>query len=428
MKTARHREPVNVNCWPRLMAHFRGVAVMLVGSLLLAACVEDDPRYPVYYHYRVDVKVDGAPVSIERVIKCTGTLVTDWEVSPGTKTGADYANPPVIGAYVPGTSQAVYTPVPNACLWASATPEQIEADKKQVHRFLVSPLTPENKYLPPDSKLPVLWASDDKTFDRMEYYVSKRALSGQDSHVEFIKAFPPEIVDEAAFEASEKRAETESPDLTPFIFPRDQKAARELQIYKERFGLSNPTSWIVAFCHGAWRIPRNEWSEVPGLTEWVAVLPKESVGYYLPSNLRVKFSETIAGSGARNGPSLMPIGTVTDRARKFSGRFATYEGIHPVIPTDQGEYVDLSVTGFFGCNYDVLNTSSSHSHWGRETVLKDLKPNSGYSVRLQGSKLWASLPDGAPMYVPALDEIIVFRTLKVGSTPIDEPVVKGWKE
>ena len=216
-----------------------GLAVMLVGSLLLVGCERNDPRYPVYYRYRVDVKVDGVPVTIERVIKCTGTLVTDLMVSPGATTGADYRNPPVIGAKVPGSKAAVYTPVIGACSWASASRREIEEDKKRVHQFLAQPFTEEHRKLKPDSKMPVLWVNDSETFDRMEYYVSETGLSGKHGHVEFIKAYPPVKVDKQAFKASEKRAETESPDLTPFIFPETRTTPTAQNYTKNALKMKN---------------------------------------------------------------------------------------------------------------------------------------------------------------------------------------------
>lgn len=246
-----------------------------LASLLLAACVQDDPRYPVYYSTRVDVKVNGAPVTIERVIKCTGTLITGSTHAPSVTTGGTYANPPLMGAYVNGTREAVYTPVVHACRWASSTAEEREGDAKRLHRSFDRPFTDQHDYLPPDAMLPVLWVNDDQTLDQMEYYVSKRTLSGIDSHVEFIKAHPPVKVDRQAFEASESRAETESPDLTPFIFPRDQGAARELKLYKDRFNNAGRGHLVYSVCHAAWRIPRAEWSKIEGLEEWVAGLPED---------------------------------------------------------------------------------------------------------------------------------------------------------
>jgi hypothetical protein len=324
----------------------RNIFLGIGAALLLAACVEDDPRYPVYYHFAVDVKVDGQPVRIERVIKCTGTLVTGSTFAPGVTGGGTYANPGLIGAYVPGTREAVYTPAGGACRWASATPEEREENAKKLRRVLDRPFTEVNKYRPPNSVLPVLWVDDDLTLNEMNFYVSERSLSGNYSRVEFIKAYPPEIVDEAAFVASEQRAETESPDLTPFIFPRDQKSAHDLQLYKDRFGGPGHGFVISSTCHAAWRIPRAEWSKVPGLNEWASSLSKDLMGYRLPQDLWAKFRETIPGGGARNNVSIMPVSRVTNTARERSGRFATFEQIHPVIPTAEGAYVDLSQTGF----------------------------------------------------------------------------------
>lgn len=393
-------------------------------ALLLTACVRDDPRYPVYYSYRVDVKVDGVPVTIERVIKCTGTLRTDTSVAPGVTTGGTYANPPLMGAYVNGTREAVYTPVVHACRWASSTAEERTEDAKKYVRSLDRPLTEQHESLPPNSILPVLWVNDDQTLDQMEYYVSKRTLSGFDSHVEFVKAYPPEISDEQAFLESEVRAETESPDLTPFIFPRDQNAADELKLVQERgYRAGIPVS---SHCHAAWRISREEWSKVPGMEDWVASLPAKGVGYIPARELFSNFRTTIPGSGARNDPTLIPVNGVSEYKRRVSGRFAALDQIHPVIPTDEGAYVDLSRSGFFGCNHDVQFPDRVLARGGGK-FLKNLSTNGGYSLKLEGDQLNAFFQLWTPVFIPELDSVFVFKVLSVGPS-IDEPVVKGWKE
>ncbi|MGS4884288.1 hypothetical protein [Roseibium sp. MB-4] len=399
----------------------RIVFLAFLAPLLLAACVQDDPRYPVYYSYRVDVKVDGVPVTIQRVIKCTGTLVSGSTVAPSVTSGGTYRNPPLMGAYVNDTGEAVYTPVVHACRWASSTAEEREEDAKKLRRSLDRPFTDQHDSLPPDSILPVLWVNDDQTLDQMEYYVSERTLSGVDSHVEFVKAHPPEIADEQAFRASEVRAATESPDLTPFIYPRDQGAARELKLYKERGHA--PGKRVRAQCHAAWHIPRDEWSKVPGMEAWTASLPAKGVGYRLPVELLPPYHDTVRGPS--HDVRLMPVSPVSDYKRKVSGRFATVDQIHPVIPTDEGAYVDLSRFGFFGCNHDVQFPDRVSARGGGR-FLKDLPPNGGFSFSLQGDQFGAVFFD-LPVFVPELDSVFRFRTLSVGGS-IDEPVVKGWKE
>ncbi|MBD8890438.1 hypothetical protein [Roseibium litorale] len=404
-----------------MQAIFRPISI-LACALLLAACERNDPRYPVFYSYRVDVKVDGVPVTIERVIKCTGTLVTDWMVSPGTTTGGDYANPPVIGAKVPGTKSAVYTPVIHACRWASASPSEIEEDKKKVHRFLAQPFTEEHSKLKPDSKMPVLWVNDAETFDRMEYYVSETGLSGKQGHVEFIKVYPPVKVDRRAFRASEKRAGTESPDLTPFIFPRDNDYAYGTTLYKER-GM-RPGIRIVSVCYGAWRFPKSEWSKVPGLEEWVATLPKNGRAYLISDELWPNFTQTFQHEGWRSDPSLVPVGYMPKGEGEKVGRFATYDTIHPVFSTDEGSYVDLNESGSFGCIYEPMYPNRWQINVDRST-----KPTASYPMKLEANRLWADFrPADNPVYVAELDEFIVFTSLSAGPNVLDEPVVKGWKE
>lgn len=405
------------------MLSFKNICLfLLLAALLLAACEWNDPRYPVYYNYRVDVKVDGVPVTIERVIKCTGTLVTDWFVSPGTTTGADYRNPPVIGAKVPGSKAAVYTPVIHDCLRVAAGKDEIEEDKNRVHRFLAQPFTEEHRKLKPEAKMPVVWVNDAETFDRMEFYVSEKGLSGNHGHVEFIKAYPPVKVDRRAFRASEKRAETDSPDLTPFFFPRDNNYAHGTEIYKQRrFGNGNR---VMAVCYGSWRIPRSEWSQVPGLEEWVAALPKDGRAYLISYELWPAFTETLQPKGWRIDPSLVPVGFIPQKRRDKVGRFATYDTIHPVISTDNGSYVDLDETGSFGCIYEPLYPNRRQINVDRST-----KPTASYPLKLEANRLWADFrPTENPVYVPELDEFIVFTSLSAGPSKVDEPVVKGWKE
>lgn len=411
-------------------AGFRARKRQLVTGLLMltiSACVEDDPRYPVYYRFMVDVKVDGQPVRIERVIKCTGTLVSGSTYAPGVTTGGTYANPPVMGAWVPGSKAAVYTPVVGACKWAAASEADIEEEEGRVHRFLTRPLTEDHRSLRPGSLLPVLWVADANTFAQMEYYVSERTLTGIDSHVEFVKAHPPVKVDKQAFRESERRAETDSPDLTPFIFPRDQNAARKLRLYKERFENAGSGHRVHAICHAAWRIPREEWSQVEGLDDWVASLPDDGRAYQISSELSLPFWELIPFRGSPNTPSLGPIGYAPERDIQETGRFAFYDTIHPVISTDQGRYVDLNRSGAFGCNYSVM--FPDRKQIARQmSVDRSTGPSASYPIRFEQNRLFAQFtPTLSPVFVRELDEFIIFMSLSMGGA-IDEPVVKGWKE
>ena len=130
-------------------------------ALGLGACVSEDPAYPAYYRFAVDVKVDGKPVTIERVIKCTGTLVKNPPYAPGTTQGADYMSPPVIGAKVPGTTAAVYVPVVFACRWAALDDQgRTWKGKKVADWEAATPFTEAHRTLKPDSKLPILWVED----------------------------------------------------------------------------------------------------------------------------------------------------------------------------------------------------------------------------------------------------------------------------
>jgi len=390
-------------------------------ALFLAACVQDDPRYPAYYSYRVDVKVDGVPVTIERVIKCTGTLVSGSTYAPGVTTGKTFLSPPIIGAYVPGTEEAVYAPVASACRWAAATPKEREEDARKNIRFLDRPFTEVHRSLKPGSLLPVLWVSNDQTFDEMEYYVSAGTLSGPDNRVAFIKAHPPEIVDEAAFEASESRAKTESPDLTPFFRPDDLRLAQETKLYRDRFS-GDYSGGVYPRCLAAWRVPRSEWAQVPGLEAWVDKLPESRLAHLIPDDLWLPFDQTIRGIAKRTGtfPIKKETGTGFDR-------FKTFDAISPAISTDEGTYVDLSRQGFMGCEYRLIQPRRVAAEQ-RFKVDRSTEPTASYHYELIGDRLYGRfMPTGSPVYVRELDEFVVFQGISIKGTA-GEPVVKGWKE
>ncbi|WP_417672260.1 hypothetical protein [Roseibium sp.] len=400
---------------------FRRFSLIFMSALLLAACVENNPRYPAYYSYRVDVKVDGVPVTIERVIKCTGELISGSTLSPSSTYARTFLSPPIIGAYVPGTKEAVYTPTAGACRWAAATPEEREADAKKYVQFLERPFTEEHGSLKPDSLLPVLWVSNDQTFDEMEYYVSAPTLSGTGNRVEFIKVHPPEIVDEAAFEASESRAETESPDLTPFFRPDDLRLAQETKLYRDRFS-GDYSGGVYPRCLAAWRVPRSEWAQVPGLEAWAADLPDDDRAYQIAKPLWSTFTASMRG--IRMATGIFPIET-----EHYTGldRFKTFDTISPAISTDEGTYVDLSRQGFMGCEFRLIQPRRVAAEQ-RFKVDRSTEPTASYHYELTGDRLYARfLPSLAPIFVPRLDEFIVFQSKSIKGTA-GEPVVKGWKE
>jgi len=397
------------------------IALLAVMITALAGCVESDPRYPTFYRYVVDLKVDGKPVQIDRVIKCTGTLVTGSSYAPGVKTGKTFINPPIVGAYVPGTGEAVYTPVVSACRWASATPEEREEESKKLKRVLDRPFTDQSEYLPPSSILPVLWVSDDQTFDQMEYYVSARTLSGAGSRVQFLKVYPPEIVGEAEFEASEKRAEAASPDLTPFFRPEDIRQAQETSLYKARFQ-SHVGGAVFPECFAAWRVPRSEWSQVPGLEGWVTNLPSDGRAFRIDVPFWGAFTDML--NGINNSPGDVPVERETSAG---IDRFETFDAINPVISTDEGTYVDLQRQGFMGCEFRLIQPNRIEAEEPFK-IDHSSEPTPSFRYELVGERLYARfLPSNAPIYVPELDEFVVFKSKAIKATS-GEPVAKGWKE
>ena len=402
-------------------------------ALGLGACVSEDPAYPAYYRFAVDVKVDGKSVTIARVIKCTGTLVKNPPYAPGTTQGADYMSPPVIGAKVPGTTAAVYVPVVFACRWAALDDQgRTWKGKKVADWEAATPFTEAHRTLKPDSKLPILWVEDAERFANIEYYISERALSGRHGRIEFVRAHPPEKMDEAAFEASERRAHRESPDLTPFFFPEDSKVIHDTQIYRDRFGpwvgrYGGPR--IGTYCLAAWVIPREEWTRVPGVEQWVENLSvEENTAYRLSFDLAETFDEILPAFRGRSGRSLYPIGYVSDRDREDVGRFAFFDTVHPVVHTPEGVYVDLERSGLAGCNYEALNMDSRHAAWAKANYLSGVAPNDASIMHLDGTRLRGSIYTRYPYYLRELDAFVLFTTISTGRSKSGEPVEQGWKE
>ena len=404
-------------------------------ALGLGACVSEDPAYPAYYRFAVDVKVDGKPVTIERVIKCTGTLVKNSPYAPGTTQGADYMSPPVIGAKVPGTTAAVYVPVVFACRWAALDDQgRTWKGKKVADWEAATPFTEAHRTLKPDSKLPILWVEDAERFANIEYHISERALSGRHGRIEFVRAHPPEKMDEAAFEASERRARLESPDLTPFFFPEESEIIHDTKIYRDRFAKwkgRHDRPRIGTYCLAAWVIPREEWTRVPGVEQWVESLNvKKNTAYRLSDDLNDAFREHIPTSrrGRGSGQSLFPIGYVSDRDREEVGRFAFFDTVHPVIHTPEGLYIDLQRSGLAGCNYEALHPERRHWVWAKANNLSDTAPNDATVVRLDGSQLWAAIRTLERFFIADIDAFIVFRAVYTGVSTSGEPVEQGWKE
>ncbi|SDT89397.1 hypothetical protein SAMN05428979_0154 [Stappia sp. ES.058] len=410
----------------------RAVAAVFL-ALGLGACVSENPAYPAYYRYAVDVKVDGEPVTIERVIKCTGEFVTGSTVAPSATFSRTYISPPVIGAKVPDSTAAVYVPVVSACFWAALDDEGRTWEGKTVDAWQeAAPFTEGHPTLKPGSKLPILWVEDAERFANIEYHISERSLSGENGRIEFVRAHPPEKVDEAAFEASERRARLESPDLTPFFFPEDGKVIESTKIYRDRFGPwegRHDGPGIRPVCYAAWVISRDEWQKVPGVEQWVASLrPEENTAYRLSFDLAETFDEVLPAVHGRSGQRLFPIGYVSDRDREDVGRFAFFDTVHPVVHTREGLYVDLDRSGLAGCNYGALNPESRHWVWAKANYLRDAGPNDASVVRFDSARLWAALPWRYPYYVAELDAFVLFRSISPGGSTSGEPVEQGWTE
>jgi hypothetical protein len=402
-------------------------------ALGLAACVSEDPGFPAYYRFAVDVKVDGKPVTIARVIKCTGEFITGSTLAPSTTFSRTYISPPVIGAKVPDSMAAVYVPVPYACNWAALDDQGRNWKGRKVENWeAAAPFTEDHRTLKPGSKLPILWVEDAERFANIEYHISERSLSGENGRIEFVRAHPPEKVDEAAFEASERRARLESPDLTPFFFPDDGKAIENTKIYRDRFGPwegRHDGPGIRPVCYAAWVISRDEWRKVPGVEQWVASLrPEENTAYRLSFDLTETFDELLPAVHGRSGQSLFPVGYVSDRDREEVGRLAFFDTVHPVVHTPEGLYVDLDRSGLAECNYGALHPESRHVVWVKANYLRDVAPNDASIVRLDGARLWAALRWPYPYYVADLDSFVLFSSISPGGSTSGEPVEQGWKE
>ncbi|WP_156510717.1 hypothetical protein [Labrenzia sp. OB1] len=263
--------------------------------------------------------------------------------------------------------------------------------------------------------------SDDQTFDEMEYYVSARTLSGTGSRVEFVKVYPPEIVGEVEFEASEKRAATASPDLTPFIRPEDLRLAQETSLYKTRFR-DHVSGGVFPQCFAAWRIPRSEWSQVPGLEEWVSNLPGDRRAYRIAMPSWGAFTDML--DGINYTPGIVP---VEPEPGAGIDRFETFDAINPAISTDEGTYVDLQRQGFMGCEFRLIQPNRIVADEPFK-IDHSSEPTPSFRYEFAGERLYARfLPSNAPVYVQELDEFVVFQS-KIISATSGEPVAKGWKE
>jgi len=422
-----------VRFYSRFLGLRRLALAVALPALGLGACVSENPAYPAYYRYAVDVKVDGKPVTIERVIKCTGEFVTGSTVAPSATFSRTYISPPVIGAKVPGSTAAVYVPVISACFWAALDDEGRTWEGKAVDDWkAATPFTEDHRTLKPGSKLPILWVEDAERFANIEYHISERALSGENGRIEFVRAHPPEKVDEAAFEASERRARLESPDLTPFFFPEDSEIIHDTKIYLDRFAKwkgRHDRPRIGTYCLAAWVIPREEWTRVPGVEQWVETLSKdENTAYRLSNDLNDAFRELLPTSRRGSGQSLFPIGYVSDRDREEVGRFAFFDTVHPVVHTPEGLYVDLERSGLAGCNYEALHPERRHWVWAKANNLSDVAPNGATVVYLDGSQLWVAIRTLERFFVADIDAFIVFRAVSTGVSTSGEPVEQGWKD
>jgi hypothetical protein len=191
-----------------------------------------------YYRYTVEVEVEGKPVTLSRVVLCTGRYVTRGGVA---RDIAAFASPGVIGAFT-GENQAVYANTPGGvCAWVAGISgaEPLAAD-----------------YVPF-----VIRAPDAAELDDMEVFVSRMIVLSGEAGIKFVSA-KAEKATEAEFKASEAAAK-DGPDLSALVAPfqtcprpRDARALK------------------VPVVSHALLIPAEIWSGVPEVASWVADLPE----------------------------------------------------------------------------------------------------------------------------------------------------------
>ncbi|MEP3276723.1 MAG: hypothetical protein ABJN26_24805 [Stappiaceae bacterium] len=365
----------------------------------LTACEKKDDRFPAYYRYKLEVKVDGVPVTLDRVIKCTGTLKKDAG-NPSTWGGKNYSNPPMIGAKVPGSSAAVFAPTPYACGWAA------EFGGKQWQEPPVKP----------GDILPIVWVKDADTFSEIEYYVSRSSLARDQGHVEFLKLSPLERVSEVEFNHSEKQAAGRGLNIGPFLRPTE-KLRKELA--------DEPTSWNSIRCSAAWRVDRQEWTRVPGLTAWAEGRERNGLAHRIPDEFRARFLDIAPfrrGTSAAN--KFNPIKQPTRRNKEEFGSFATFDAIYPVLFTAQGPNVDLKRPGVGGCLnillFESRNLNQQPGYSAKFTPERSLAP-----YKLTDDKLSIALFDSEAFYVPDLESFLIFVHLPSPSYDLDDLIFTG---
>lgn len=333
---------------PRLAPPPRtGAALSLAALLLAAACSQNDPRYPVYFRYAVDVKVDGVPVTIERVVKCTGTRSWNTSADPGGWSGQVYANPPVIGAKVPGSDAAVYVQTPDACRWAA---------EYEGHSW-------KNPPLKPGDLVPVLWTDNWRQLEQIEYYLTRSSLAGQDSHVEFVRIQPMTRTDKKAFKASEKRAATESPDLRPFASVK-AKGVESRVTDTERTRSDRPEEPArKTMCQSALVLGRGDWGRWPELAPWVEGLPDDDRFHPIKPVFGNVAWDVYRNGGFSEAKSLITSGALLKREQTRSitnvaRNLATQ--MRPLSFDPSGVFIDNKRKGLMSCVFEAWHPERTY--------------------------------------------------------------------
>lgn len=334
---------------PRLALPPRTAAALSLSAMLLgAACTQDDPRFPAYFRYAVDVRVDGVPVTIERVVKCTGTRSWNTSANPGGWTHHIYVNPPAIGQIVRGSDAAVYVRVPSACGWAAEFSGESWREPP----------------LQPGDVVPVLWTSNWRRLEQIEYYPTLTSLSGKDSHVVFVGLQPITRTDRRAFEASEARAAKESPDL---------RVLTNLEAKGRSAGITNPR-WVsnssppvgtrpTIGCHAVLSLKREDWGPWPELKRWVESLPDDGKFYDVRSALNDTATSLLSQSAFSAVPKVesYPL-LITEPSRERDAKaIEMLNSMHPIFPSPDGAYIDNTKSGIAGCSFDIWHYPSSYA-------------------------------------------------------------------
>jgi len=350
--------------------------------------------YPTHFRYTVDLKVDGSPLTLSRVIKCTGEIFRGVGGPPNSRA---FRNPPIIAAYI-GDNQAVYAGVPNNCNWAAERPNGIDYTERK------------GAYVPV-----IIHAPDTTSFIGMEAYVSKRHLASDDSFIQFID-IKAERVGEDEFIKSEESAKG-SPDLKSFAFTyfvceAPKSAKRRASDY-----------------YGALVFPRETWAAYPEIVNWVESLPTGSGAYDLydpggkpedPATVAARTAFLKKVYSIQTASSQRPPGRVAESVPLDTREWlSSYDRIHPAAIKEGMIEIDLRRTGRVWM-YDRFLNPDIHR---QKAKLGDARLTGQFlKASVSGSVIRIAANDGVYFVQPADSIVVIDHSIIQFSNQKPEPV------